>query len=189
MSTHTWVQGAGAQAMWDSWQAAHRPNVELAFRLLPKVESVYEVGCGSGPNLRLLREKFPHMRLGGSEPHDALREFAAEHLGLAIDSDELPHTPSGWDVLLTCFTMAYVTAEKAAETFQRAQHRYAVILEPGAYMVPFAHPAMYRREKKLPLYAHDYPNILKNAGWYIIWRWPIVPHHQGLNHLIVAERA
>ncbi len=188
MSTHTWVKDPGAEAMWDSWQDAHRPNIELAFKLLPKVESVYEVGCGAGANLRMLREKFPKFRLGGSEPHDKLREFAAEHLGLCVDEAELPWTPKGWDVFVTCYVMAYVEPLVIEETFRRAASRYFIVLEPTAWAIPFVKPSMYRQgSKKLPLYAHDFLSIFKRTGWRVMWRWPIVPHYQGLNNLIIVE--
>ena len=103
---------SSAEQMWESWQAPHRAMILVALSCLPDVISLYEVGCGSGPNLRLLQKHRHWLALGGSEPCPGMAVFASEQLGILIDQTALPDGPTTtWDVILSCYTMAYLDPE------------------------------------------------------------------------------
>lgn len=182
-----------AQSMWDSWQAPHRLNIPLGFRMLQPIESAYELGCGSGPNLRLLKEMKPSLPIGGSEPSPALAGWASEHLGVHIDQLSLPEVPRDhWDVFVTCYTLAYVEPEDVVTALKNLDGRALVLLEPQGNVAGQGAGLMRLHSNGedygLPEWHHDYPSLLAASGWRLTWRWPIMPPVQGLNAALIAER-
>ena len=195
--TNWWVKThqapSSAEQMWGSWQAPHRDQMIIALHCLPDVESVYEVGCGSGPNLRRLKDDYCHpLTLGGSEPCEGMAAWASEHLGLSIDRLALPDVPEGtsWDCVLSCYALAYCDAETAVQSLTNLKKiaRYLLLMEPSAYVEPYAAPGLYSRGGALPEYAHDYPRLLRETGWSVLWRWPMTPPKDGLNTILLAEQ-
>src|SRR5688572_22982158 len=172
--------------MWDSWQAEHRQSVIQAIARLD-VHSVYEIGCGAGPNLRLLRERYPKMLLTGGELHKGHREFANQHF--PVEHLELPEIPKGtYDCILSLYTLAYV--ENVAPVLRGLYdngNKYLVLIEPSAHAHPFWAAGFYEGHA-LPSFVHDYRTLGEQAGWRTLWRWPITPHIQGLNVVLVMER-
>jgi hypothetical protein len=172
---------ADAETMWESWLAPHRQHLILALRCLPPVASLYEIGCGSGPNLRLLKAMYPEMRLGGSEPCQGLATWASEHIGCHIDQAFLPDgAPTGYDVMLSCYALAYVDEDAVRETLRRTETLHAILMEPNAGLVSGG--------AGVPEVQHDYLTALEETGWRLQFRWPIMPPVQGLNACIVASR-
>lgn len=189
--TDTYKAKDSAEKMWESWQAPHRTMLRVALHLIPAVESLYEIGCGAGPNLRRLQKDHCEvLRLGGSEPADGLRAWASEHLGLTIDNLTLPDVPdTPWESVLSCYALAYCDHDTAATTLQRlrAVTKYLILMEPNAFVNPYQGPGTYSRGGALPEHVHDYPNLLRDTGWNMVWRWPMLPPTDGLNTVIVAE--
>ena len=176
-----------AETMWDSWKDIHRSKVLLALSCIPAFESLYELGCGSGPNLRLIHEARPGVALGGSEPNVGLAAWASEHLGVTIDLWALPDVPeSPWDVFLSCYAMAYVDEETVQHVLTHATSKHFVIIEPTAHVLPFEAPGLYTGHA-MPCYVHDYQKLAE-PHWRTLWRWPLYPHHQGLNCVLILER-
>lgn len=194
--TNWWVQThqapSSAQQMWESWEAPHRKHMVDALLTLPELESVYEVGCGSGPNLRLIKEIYCHpLRLGGADPSPGMAAWASEHLGISVDVMALPQVPdTKWDCVMSCYAMAYLEPNDAEKTLDnlRKVAKYLVLFEPNAGIHPYDQPGMYSRGGALPEWAHDYPVMLRNTGWLTLWRWPYMPPKDGLNTMIVAEQ-
>lgn len=169
--------------MWESWEAPHRIMVPLALKLLQPVTSVYELGCGSGPNLRLLKELMPELPIGGSEPSPGLAGWASEHLGVHIDQTTLPGVPSDpWDVYLSCYALAYVDPEDVLTTLRGLDGRALVLMEPNG------DGSLVSLGYGIPEWHHDYLALLAESGWRMKWRWPLLPPVQGLNAVIIAER-
>ena len=186
--TDFWLGERNAETMWASWEAPHRKQILGALSCLPTVQSVYELGCGAGPNLRLIARARPDLKVGGSEPNEGLAAWASEHLGVTIDQAPLPVVPSApWDVTVSCYTMAYVDGDTARQTLRDIQSRYLVIFEPTAHVAPFGPPGLYEGHAMLS-YVHDYLALGIDTGWTPLWRWPFYPHHQGLNVVLILER-
>ena len=189
--TDTYRAKDSAQRMWDSWQAPHRDMLHVAMHCIPSVESVYEIGCGAGPNLRRLQKDHCEvLRLGGSEPANGLRAWASEHLGIPIDNLTLPDVPeSTWDCVLSCYALAYCEPSIAQQTLERlrAVTKHLILMEPNADVSPYRGPGVYSRGGSLPEFVHDYPYLLRDTGWNMVWRWPMLPPTDGLNAVIVAE--
>lgn len=188
-----WVeQERDAERMWESWNHAHRKHVLNALVCLPAPGSLYELGCGSGPNLRLVRQAFPKMRLGGSEPNGGLAAHASQALEISIERAEFPYAPGPeWDVTLSCYALAYADPSVARETLANIGTRHLILIEPCAWVAPYGppnEPPGYYAGVAMPHCAHDYLAMTRDTGWTLTWRWPIYPNHQGLNMVLVAER-
>jgi len=185
-------QDSSAEKMWDAWQQPHRSLIITALQVLDRpIESVYEIGCGSGPNLRYLRDKYPGaLRLGGNEPVDAMRAWAAERLAINIDPEPFPMKPAGrWDVVFSCYALAYVTPPQllAGLAAMHGATSTIILAEPSAEVAPYGPWGMYSIRGALPAWAHNYTAALKATGWLPTWRWPVIPHVDGLNTVLIAE--
>lgn len=194
--TQWWVQThaepSSAEKMWESWRAEHREHLLDALKTLPPLESLYEVGCGSGPNLRLIQAEYPRpLELGGSDPSAGMAAWASEHLAVTIDNVALPQVPDRlWDCVVSCYALAYLEPKEFKETLENLREvaTYLVLFEPNAFVMPYAGPNLYSLGGAVPCWAHDYPSVLRKTGWQTIWRWPYCPHKDGLNAVIVAEQ-
>lgn len=191
--TNWWVLNQDTsrpQRMWEAWQQPHRTMVDVALQCLGDVQSVYEVGCGSGPNLRRIKERYPEIKLGGSDPCESLAVWASEHLGVSIDRTALPDVPQDpWDCILSCYTFAYLEPDEAAITFDKLQKvtKHIVLIEPTARCCPFGGPGLYRRGDALPEWAHDFQD-LAGPAWRTLWKWPVLPHVDGCNAVTILTR-
>ena len=176
-----------AQKMWDSYRDPHRQQLLVALSLLGYVDTLHELGCGSGPNLRLVREVFPKIQLFGSEPNAELREFAERNF--LVTASQLPDVDvSSCDVVLSMYTLAYVKDAKVVlEKLWDNANRLLVLIEPMAGIDPFEKPGLYQGHA-MPSYVHDYVGLAETIGWRVLWRWPIIPHHQGLNCVLILSR-
>jgi SAM-dependent methyltransferase len=183
-----------AQHMWDKYQDPHRLMLLMALQMLPPVERVYELGCGSGPNLRLIRETWPEpLTLGGSEPSPGLAVWASEHLGIHIDPLALPDIPSdSWDIVLTCYTLAYVEPPDVLSALTNIKARHLILAEPNGDavgdIIGLAQVMVNGKPVGVPEWHHDYSGLLRESGWGLKWRWPLVPRVHGLNAVLIADR-
>ena len=185
--TEFWVdQPRDAVKMWDSWKDPHRGQVLQAIRLLD-IGTLYEIGCGSGPNLRLLRDYFSKMYLAGSEPNQSLRDHCRKYF--PCDDLTLPEIPTkSYDCVLSVYTLAYVeNIEPVFSGFYDNGTKYMVLVEPSAGIYPFDKPGLYQGHA-MTSYVHDYPRLAGYHGWKIEYRWPIIPHYQGLNCTLILTR-
>jgi methyltransferase family protein len=186
---HTHQAPSSAQKMWDAWKQPHRQHILKALRGIPEaVNSVYELGCGSGPNLRLLKHEWTQpLKLGGYEPVEGLRAWASEHTGVHID-EEVPEVGQ-WDVVLSCFALAYAQPPTLIATLaaMRKMAKRLVLLEPSAHVDPYKDWGMYSISGALPAWAHDYPEAFKRSGWMAEDAWPVVPAVDGLNMCMIAR--
>ncbi len=185
--TQFWIEKPhDAKKMWDSYKDPHRQQILVALSLLRYVDTLHEIGCGSGPNLRLIRETFPKIQLFGSEPNTELREFAEREF--LVTPSQLPDVDvESCDIVLSMYTLAYVKdSGDVLRKIRQNNNRLAVLIEPMAGIYPFDEPGLYQGHA-MPSYVHDYAKLGIDAGWNILWRWPIVPHYQGLNCVLILN--
>ena len=179
-----------SEKMWDSWEDEHRSNIILGLLCVPEWTSLYELGCGSGPNLRLIQKHWPDKVLGGSDMNEGHRQWLNEKLWIRADPNPMPWTPKEtWDVLLSMYTLAYAEGHIAYETLKNANAKYVVLAEPSAHVAPHERQGVSDIDGVMPCFVHEYLSILQAANWKVMFRWPIYPHRHGLNCLIVAERS
>jgi len=167
--------------MWNSWRAPHRATIPDAVSLLG-ASSVYEIGCGVGANLRLLRETSPGVKTRGSDINPTYVTWAKEH-GLCVEARALPLLVSrDWDVTLSCYVLAFCDADTVHQTLEMLSSPALILIEPwGDGERVQAHSG------KCPRIYHAWDDVLARAGWRMMTRWPIAPV-DGLTHLTIATR-
>jgi SAM-dependent methyltransferase len=208
--------GVGSwDAYWQTLRAPHRDALVEALRKLPAFTSLLEVGCGPGVNLWRVLEAFPHVTLGGfdvspdaiavaherfqgAERSGALSGKGDIYLGVGVLPFSLAQVEPV-DVLLSCYTLAYVPPRLFAETLQamtQAARQAIVLAEPMVVLGDFAGISaqihtirdsagqVVQREFK-----HDYRTwFVDHAGpeWSITSMKPL--NVDRMNRILVAER-
>jgi trans-aconitate methyltransferase len=193
-----------AASHWDSWTAPHRQLCLNALDLCPDLQSVFEVGCGAGPNLRLIHHRRPEIRLGGADVSPLAAAWARQYLECPIDVQELPECdPSGiWDAVLSMYTLTYLNPDEvrvALKHLTRVASKALLLAEPqpgnglteGQQQWADTGQTVRIDGRDIPVvacesWAHDYPQLLDDLGWYIEWRWP-VPRVDRLNVMTIAR--
>lgn len=96
----------------------HRKEVLSILRSLPKFGSLLEVGCSVGPNLKLIQNAFPGVKLAGIDPNEASVEAAHTFvpgggviLGDARKLGTLFEMKS-FDVVLADASLMYITPDE-----------------------------------------------------------------------------
>jgi hypothetical protein len=135
---------AWCETYWASTGQRHRQVIVQALRALPAWTRLYEPGCHVGPNLRLIRQHFPSSLCQGSDVHAAAIEVGKMYFrddpqvvlwhGDLLDDLNAPFLVKP-DVILTCYTLAYVAPDDLPAVLRRlvAEARVALVLaEPMA---------------------------------------------------------
>lgn len=170
------------QRSWGSWDLPHRETLPQAVHGLYG-KAVYEIGCGAGPNLRLLREKLPEVRLGGSDLNPGYVKWAREHLGLPITVQGLPQDVGPeWDITLSGYTMAYCPPDVVAQQLERIESQHLILMEPWG-----KGECVATGVAAIPTWYHDWRRLTGDTGWSMEWRWPIAQRND-LNSLTIFRR-
>lgn len=184
--------GDGSAANWASTWLRHRAIAVTAVAAF-QPESVLEIGCRAGPNLRLLAVALPEAHLLGLDVHQpaldylqagATREGWADRLLLhcAALQDWLPLVATASvDVILTCYTLAYVAPEDldpVLRHLQRIAAKGVVLAEPAS--LTGTSMALSVPSASVPAWAHAYLDRVGAGAGPIVSR-PVVPPVDGLN--------
>lgn len=162
------VEDVNIQKQWDSWQLAHRESIPVAVAGL-NVRSVYEIGCGVGANLRLLRAQCPEVYVGGSDLNPQYAEWASTQLNSPVVTREVPdEVDASWDVTLVCYVLSYCSPEVVTQQLKAIHSRYLILMEPWGNGVCYQ-----PRKDACPKWNHDWNLLTEDAGWRMEWRWPI----------------
>ena len=93
----------------------YREDILDALAMLAPFASVYELGCHAGPMLTAVRTRWPDVTLAGCDVSaEAVAQCSARLNAGVIVGDLRAALPTlatnGVDVILTCYTLAYVSA-------------------------------------------------------------------------------
>ncbi len=187
---HLEEDGAGwAAHYWDSWRAPHRQQiVRVLQELVPDWQTLHEVGCGPGANLRLLTATWPERRLSGWDANPEAVRWCQEHLAdVPVWEARLPEAslPAS-DVLLSCYALAYVAPDALWALLDRlwaAAARALLLAEPMAE--PEAVGACGPRGE----WRHDYAEWAQRAGgWTALHVRAVDPPADRMNRILVLRR-
>lgn len=161
-----------ARICWDSAEQPFRRALIEQLGRFPAPASLLELGCNSGPNLRLAAAAFPAARLTGLEANAQVVGLARQRLaaeGLSTPRLEagtvealLPGFPdASEDVVFSCYALAYVHPTDLRDVLAQAlrvARRGLVLAEPQV------RPG-HRRElmNRLP-WRHDYAGAFARLG-------------------------
>ena len=147
----------------DSLHTRHRAVILEALDASSPWRSVHELGCHCGPNLRLIRQRFPWSVCTGSDVNtqaieEGRRWFALDpNVSLwqanLLDDLNTPYMEKP-DIILTCYTLAYVAPEDLHIVLRRLvqeARRGVILAEP---MAPASQAGSLK--KPFPEWSHDY---------------------------------
>lgn len=174
--------------------------MEALARLRPW-HRLYEPGCHVGPNLLRIRQRFPDCVVQGSDVNHAViataKALFAEDPNVALWQADLftdfnaPFLVKP-DVILTCYTLAYVAPEDLLIVLRRIvdETNYAAVLaEPMAFQaedagrMPTAFPS-WRHD-----YLHGFDQVMAERGRRgRISLLPVDPPVDGLNAVLTLEK-
>lgn len=187
-----------ARHYWESTGLPHRQIVLDVLADLPPWDSLLELGCNAGPNLRLIGQAWPLAELVGLDVNPAALEEARTQRRqgalsrVALLQGTIPDDLMGWptgsvDVVLSVYALAYVAPADLTRTLFEAQRiaRQALVLaepmptpEAPAGLIPDAGRLEWR---------HDYATPLTAWGHRVTVR--PVPPVDALNACLLAEVA
>jgi len=165
-----WTSGrAWAEHYWGTWQRPYRQQLaNVLGSLLPGPEArVLEIGCNTGPNLRLWRSRWPQLYLFGFDAHAEAVAYGQRNFEddarVDIWQEDVLAT-AAWpsvDVVVSCYSLVYVPAEHLADVLARiaATARIGfVIAEPmeASALLPVEGLADY-------IWAHPYAHLLEDT--------------------------
>lgn len=152
---------------WEAGGQPHRKALLEALHTLPRFESLREIGCCAGTNLRLIRETYPWVLLEGTElsieaATFAQDKFAADVKTRVVCTDLFADAPL-WpdrdtDVTVSCYTLAYVAPEDLDDILRhmlRASAIATIIVEPMHNGPVGRLPVTYA-----PEWRHDYKEAI-----------------------------
>lgn len=192
---------SGRKIDWDkhytaTWNHPHRTLIMEALRIIPWV-SLWEVGCGSGPNLvRIIKEGFQGRQLGGSDINaDAIEAAAKTFKGGKFHvepSDDMLLSDQAVDVILSDAHLIYVGPFKIKKVLSEMVR----IGRNNIILCEFHEKSWLKRwmfRLKTGYNAHDYKKLLTDLGCYDIRIvkiptefWPGTPW-QEWGHIIMAK--
>lgn len=167
-----------------TWNHPHRKLITWVLRSFPWV-SLWEVGCGSAPNLiRIIKEGFQGKQLGGSDINaDAIeqaRKTFREGRFHVESSEDMLLSDRAVDVMLSDAHLIYVGPFKIKNVLAemvRIGRNYLVLCE-------YNEKSLWKRIWlwwKTGYFAHDYKRLLTELGCYDIRILPIPEEYWGGN--------
>jgi hypothetical protein len=135
---HTAPEG-WADHYWDAWEQPHRQTLQTLVGWVRRVtepqddETLVEIGCNAGPNLRRWAQAWPRVKLVGIEINTAAihrliqgaeAEGWIDRLTVVIPSDpqdplrDVKNHVNQVDVIVSCYSLTYLT--EARLTIERA---------------------------------------------------------------------
>lgn len=170
--------------MLDSWQTPWRQEIVDAVKQAGPLSSLYEIGCGAGPNLKRLKAAYPDLTLGGCDFAQPLVELAAPYGEVTVQSAPCK-VGREWDATLTCYALAYLDPHELADSLRAIESRYLILAEPmGTNACEFVVPL----SGALPFWVHDYQWFLVRTGWKPLWSRDLPEPHDSMNRILIAER-
>lgn len=184
-----------AEAYLDTWNHPHRGLVTFMLRSIPFF-SLWEVGCGPGPNLLRIIKDLPGKQLGGSDvSEDAIllaRETFPNGLFHVEPGNNMMMSDKSVDVVLTDMALIYVDPlqiDSYIKEIKRIAREYVLIVE-------FHSPNLWKRWKaRLGGYhVYDYRKLLEKHGFYDILvqhipeeYWPGTDNNTEFRSIILAK--
>ena len=184
-----WVQGYV-----DSVDHPHRQVfVDEIGKIKP--ENVLELGSNTGPNLVLLKQKFPELKIAGIDANpDAIR--FAKHIWPEADwrvgdiLQPLPYEDKSFDVILCDAVLMYV-APSEIESVMKEINRVA---KKAVLIIDWFDDSKDGVEKDWH-WARSYHRWLRDLGFGLVWHrkleeheWPVTKKWQNNGHIFVGRR-
>lgn len=144
--------------------------VEKMARFRP-IGSVFEIGCGAGANLYLIKKLNPKIQVGGIDINEDAIKTARQALGVNPEFfevgsyDKIFAGDGSTDIVLTDMALIYADHRTALKTLKEAKR----IARKGIVLCEF-HSESFIKRKGLWLasgyYSYNYKKLLEDAGFF-----------------------
>lgn len=158
------------QAYLSTWNHPHRELVTWVLRTIP-FYSLWEVGCGPGPNLVKITQTIPNKQLGGSDINEDAISLAQKTFNGGMfhvkPTHDLMMSDSSVDVVLSDANLIYygpTMIKKALREMIRVGRRNLVLCE--LHEKSIWKRWLYRFKRGYNVY--DYKKLLESLGCYDI---------------------
>ena len=146
-----------------------------------RFETILEMGCGAGHNLKVIKEKYPKTKLWGYDIDETRVEEAKKIPDTIVEigdftEKETPFKDKKFDIVLMMATLIYISPEKMIQTMEnikKSAKKEVILIEIHS---------LDRIIYKI-YFLRDYERLLKENGFKNIklkkiprWLWP------GLNY-------
>lgn len=161
--------------------APHRETIPDAVHWC-KSQRLHEIGCGAGPNLRLIRERCPGVLVSGTDISGSHIRWCIDHQ-IWADVMALPHgVPESIDTTLVCYTLSYIEPEHVELTLRNIRSKYLIFMEPWGQGDILYDP----KDNMVPRVYHPWEAFMDLTGWRLANEWP-VKEEMDLKKLAIYE--
>lgn len=151
-----------------TWNHPHRKLIVHALKMFPWF-SLWEVGCGGGPNLVKITQELPGHQLGGSD----INEDAVETARKTFKGGRF-HCESSEDILLSDDSVDVVLSDAHLIYFGPTQIKKVLgemlrVSRGNIVLCEYHEPSFWKRMwiwYKTGYHAHDYKKLLEGFGCY-----------------------
>ena len=145
----------------------HRKLTINALEELAPFESLLEGGCNCGPNLYLIKERFPGVKLAGIDVNEKAIEEAHRLLPdadikIGDIEDKLPFEDKSFDIVLVDAVLMYVGPEKIKGVMSELDR----VAKRGIILIEWDSESLLG-EVKEHHWARDYKGLLEELGFKV----------------------
>jgi len=169
----------------DSLNHPHRQLILEAVSRYEPIESIFEVGCGSGTNLYLLSKAYPEIYVLGYDISKPATEKAREYLRLrkSMIYDDIKDLFWRTDIVLTDAVAVYVSDKNIKsfiERFKKVSKKALILCEWHSEEGPFTYDGHW---------VHNYKELLPGCKIEKIppEAWPESKNWKEFGHIITYE--
>lgn len=171
----------------------HRFDIIQILHSLRPFNSLLEVGCSVGPNLKLIHDEFPEVYLAGIDPNkdsvERAQTFLKSHNIHVAVGDVRTLGFDDADIILADASLMYITPEE----IQGVMDRLALVAKKAVVIVErFSESKL--GEPTGGVWGRDYELLLKERGFKVEKTkmapeaWPGSPNWQKYGHYFVGKK-
>lgn len=165
-----------ARYYWDDLDAPQRKAMLDALAKVSPFKTLLELGCNSGPNLRLIRERFPDSEVTGIEMNQETVEAGKQYFrdaglnGVTLKQGTFDQHYGRFDVALSVWSLTCSPPSEVGKVLSTIDAGSIIVVEPSCV-------GKSRIHLDVPTWRHDYARLLQERGFDV----EIIP--VDLNHV------
>ena len=182
---------------WEEYQnTADHPHRHFITHILKQLRwvSLFEIGCGSGPNLVNIAKSIGGKQLGGVDINPEAIELAKQTFKGGVfkvgSGDDILMTDKSVDIILTDMFLIYVGPFR----IKRYLHEFKRIARNNLVLVEYHSRSWWKRQYLMLFsgrHAYDYKRLLEKCGYYdvTVIKMPVFEedNEQSYRHILLAK--
>lgn len=161
-----------------------------------KFDSIYEVGCNSGPNLWYVNEAFENKRIGGIDINPEAIKFASEKLPdaeFSVGSLYELDTEDKYDIVFTSGVLLHIPPDQVKSVILKCiekANKYVIHMETQGSDKVITGPAELnpiKKVKKKLRCVHNYYKIYRDLGYNPILKRAGGKEEEDARHFIIVK--